>query len=359
MKNRILSLLCVLLAFSSAAMAQEAVTPAPQLVSPEVSGSNVTFRFYGEYMTEVLLDGSWLSHPLPMKKNHGVWELTVSGVPADICSYTFLADGIRTTDPSNPLMMKDGLEAYSMLVTDVSKPGNYRRNTGHGSVDYVWYDSKIMGGKRRMAVYTPYGYDVNKTKQYPVLYLLHGENGNEESWMSMGRVTASLDNLIGEGRAVPMIVVMPDCGPDIEGRDTFGTSLISEIIPFVESRYRAIRTKAGRAIAGNSYGGTQVVNLVRLHPELFDFVCPLSFILEDDGKLRDDFLRVKKAKVTLLWMGCGTADTLSDGCCDHLHEILNDIHLLHTYYQNVGGHDWSSWRFYINNFLPMIFRYYQ
>ncbi len=361
MKKYFLSVLCLFLALSSLTLAQEIVqTPdIPKLVSPEISGSDVTFRFYGEYMTEVLLDGSWLAYPVPMQKNNGVWELTVTGVPSDICSYTFLADGVRVADPSNPLVMKDGRDAYSMLVTDVSRPGNYRRSTRRGTVDYVWYSSKLMGEQRRMAVYTPYGYETNLTKKYPVLYLLHGENGDEESWLSIGRLASTLDNLISDGRAVPMIVVMPDCRPDKEGRDMFATSLVSELIPFVESRYRAIRTKAGRGIAGNSYGGTQVVNVVRLHPELFDFVCPLSFILEDDGKMKDDFLRIKNAKVTLLWMGCGTGDTLSHDCCDHLHVMLNDIHLLHTFYQNVGGHDWTSWRLYLNNFLPMIFRYYQ
>lgn len=353
-------MLCVLMSLSLTSKAQEVSVSAPHLVSPEISGNEVTFRYYGEYLTEVYLDGSWLPFPVLMQKNSGVWEITVQGVPSEVCTYSYLADGVRVLDPSNSLVVKDGLEMFNMFIAGGSSAyGAFRSSSRHGSVDWVSYDSRIMGGQRRVAVYTPYGYDPVKTKQYPVLYLLHGENGDEESWMSVGRITEILDNMISEGRAVPMIVVMPDCRPDKNGKDTFGTSLVSELIPFVESRYRALRSKAGRALAGNSYGGTQVVNVVRLHPELFDFVCPLSFMLEDDGKLKDDFLRVKKAKVTLLWMGCGTSDTLADESCDHLHEILNDIHLLHTYYQNVGGHDWMSWRFYISNFLPMIFRYYQ
>ncbi|MDO5442200.1 MAG: alpha/beta hydrolase-fold protein [Bacteroidia bacterium] len=363
MKQRLLSFILISLGLAVTAGAQEiaSISPRNAIVSPEITAEGVTFRFPGEYVTEVWLDASCLDEPLLMGKRNGVWEATVIGVRPDLYTYTFIADGVRTFDPSNPVSAKDGNVRYSMFKIEGERTRNYQECGKHGSVDCVWYDSRISGEKCRMTVYTPYGYESSTTRRYPVLYLLPGEAGDEESWLSMGKAAEILDNLIREGKAVPMIVVMPDA-PDFTDKDaslSFESSLLREIIPFVESRYRVEQKKSRRCISGPSYAGTFVIDFVRHHTDIFDFVCPLSFVIDDPESLKGDFLRIKYSKVKLFWMGCGSLDGLSLDGCGGVHDVLNEINLFHTYYKNVGGHDWSSWRLYLTNFLPMIFRYYE
>ena len=344
--------------------------------SPEFNGDQVTFRIEGEYATEVKLDGSWLPVPQMMQKNNGLWEIICDGIPADFHTYCFIVDGVRIPDPSNPLLIKDGLDQCSGLYVEGPLSRSYSECRHRGNIDYVWYDSRILGGNRRMSVYTPYGYDKNKTARYPVLYLLHGEGGDEESWLSAGRVAVILDNLIDAGRAVPMIVVMPNGNigeqasrsfglPKIEGSLTkgygataFESSLAGEIVPFIESHYRAVPKKAYRAVGGLSYGGRQAFNAAYMYADKFDYVCPMSMNLDDTTNLRADLLRMKQHGVKLFWMGCGSADEGALASSQLVHDTMNDIHLFHTFYKNSGGHDWKSWRQYLNAFLPMIFKYY-
>ena len=133
------------------------------------------------------------------------------------------------------------------------------------------------------------------------------------------------------------------------------SSFINEIIPYVESHYRAVPKKAARAACGIGTGGTTVINAAVMYPTLFDFVLPLSCGVEDNGHLVDDFLRVKKAGVKLFWTGCGTMDTVAYGPSRTLHDTLSYIHLDHTFFMMTGGRDWTVWRHFLTNFAPMIF----
>lgn len=133
---------------------------------------------------------------------------------------------------------------------------------------------------------------------------------------------------------------------------------MNEIIPFVQANYRAIPRKAARAACGIGSSGTTVINTAVMYPDLFDFVLPLSCGVEDNGHLTEDFLRIKKAGIKLFWTGCGTMDTVAYGPSQTLHEALSYIHLDHTFYVMTGGRDWGVWRQFLNNFAPMIFKYY-
>lgn len=377
--KRLIFILLLVFPFVLSLSAQELgnVSYDRNLKSPEINGTQVTFRIAGEYATEVRLDGSWLGLPAMMQKNDGVWEITMEGIPADFHTYSFIVDGVSIPDPANPMLLKDGLNQFSGLFVDGAAAASYRDCPFRGNIDYVWYDSRVLGGNRRMAVYTPAGYAKEKNRQYPVLYLLHGEDGDEESWLSAGRAAVILDNLIHSGRAVPMIVVMPNCHPQEQaskslglpsisselargyGERAFEASLVSEIIPYVESHYRAVPKKSYRAVAGLSSGGIQTFYAAGMYPDRFDYVCPLSCAVVDDGYLQSDLLRIKKSGVKLIWMGCGSGDDMAMAESQHLREMMNEIHLFHTFYMNSGGHDWRSWRLYLNNFLPMIFKYYK
>lgn len=359
MKRKIFAVLAAFISAVGICNAQERpeTSGRVKIVSPEISGGSVTFRLDGDYATEVKLDGSWLNSPKLMEKHDGIWELTVQGLQSDFYTYNFIVDGVSCQDPQNSLQVKDGCDRRSAFFIDGARARELRDCSRRGTVEYVWYDSALLKSSRRVAVYTPYGYNPAGTVRYPVLYMLHGEAGDEDSWLSSGRVAQMLDNLILQGRAKPMILVMPDCGVP-EGK-TFTTSLTSELIPFIEKRYRVTPNGASRGIAGISSGGEMVLSLVRLHPELFDFICVMGAGVEDDGRLTDDFLRIKRDGIRLFWIGCGNLDQTAFQPSQVLHDALSYVHLDHTYYVNNGGHDWKNWRQYFTNFAPMLFKYYQ
>jgi len=356
------------------------------IVSPEDRGDTVILRLAAEYATVVQVEASWLSKPVPMYKNEGVWELKFTGLSNDIYYYRFIVDGVPALDPSNVNVQLLASGYRSFFVKDGPTTRYFAQAGRRGSVSYVWYESEILGSSRRMAVYTPYGYEMEenddgkgrrikkKPKQYPVLYLLHDEGGDEESWLEMGRLAQILDHLIEQGRAVPMIVVMPNCNPveqassrlglpEIRNARTTSTSIfissfINEIIPFVESHYSAIPEDYGRAACGIGTGGTTVINTAVMYPHIFDFLLPLSCGVKDNGNLTADFLRVKQGRVRLFWTGCGTADQEAAEASRVLHDALQHIHLDHTFYMMPGGRDWGVWRQFLITFSPMIFKYY-
>jgi enterochelin esterase family protein len=344
------------------------------IVSPEFIADTVILRFPGEYVSDVRVDGSWLDTPALMNKREGVWELKLVGLQGDFYTYRYIVDGVPSLDPANTNVQYHGTDYHNFFVLDGPRSQGYVQASHHGEVSYVWYDSKLMGINRRMAVYTPYGYGRDTRKQYPVLYLLHDEGGDEEEWLTMGRIAQVLDRLIETGRAVPMIVVMPNCNPVMQAAPTLGlpevhtsrtasssvfmSSFVNEIIPFVEANYRAIPRKSARAACGIGTGGTTVINTTVMYTGLFDFVLPLSCGVQDNGHLNDDFLRIKKAGIKLFWTGCGTMDTVAYAPSQTLHETLSYIHLDHTFYVMTGGRDWRIWRQFFNNFSPMIFKYY-
>lgn len=342
--------------------------------SPQISAEEVVFSIPGEYATEVFLDASWMDEPVLMQKCDGLWEIHVRGLSPDFYTYTFIVDGERIPDPSNPQQLEDGLRRESWFVVEGERADRYVEPSRRGRVDFVWYDSRVLGTNRRMAVYTPYEYSRSSRQRYPVLYLLHGEGGNEESWLSAGRVAEVMDNLIASGKARPMIVVMPNADPvqqaaghiglsEVHNSRTgstmvFASSLVNEIIPFVESRYRAVPEKSSRAIGGVGEGGEMVLQTVVLYNGLFDYVCPMSCGL-DTARLQEDLLRIKRGSVKLLWMGCGSKDEALMAGARHVHDAMNDIHLFHTFYINNGRNDWGSWRQYLYSFAPLIFKYYK
>ena len=191
-----------------------------QIVSPEIADGQVTFRLAADYATVVQLSGSWMPNPygdvIPMKKENGVWSVTIDLPEPEIYTYNFVVDGVSVNDPQNYMVQRDGTRYLNMLMVPGERTAPYFETDHRGTVTYKWYDSSILGINRRLTVYTPYGYEAkaNAKKKYPVLYLLHGAGGDEEAWSSMGRAAQILDNLIEQGKAQPMIVVMPNGNPN-------------------------------------------------------------------------------------------------------------------------------------------------
>ena len=346
-----------------------------QVVSPELKGDKVTFRLNANYATIVNLVGSWMENPygggVPMQKGaNGVWELTVDTPSPEIYTYNFVVDGVSVNDPQNYFVQRDGTRYLNMLIVPGERTENYFEANQRGTVTYKWYDSKILNINRRLTVYTPYGYEKNKNKKYPVLYLLHGAGGDEEAWTSMGRTAQILDNLIEKGLAEPMIVVMPNGNPNQQAAQTLGLptsdlnfrdpslqnayvkSLCEEIVPFIEKEFRVNAKPESRAIAGLSMGGGHTITASILYPSMFDYICPLSAA---GSATPEQITTLKKAGVKLYFLACGTTDFLWDGAVT-LDKTLTDCGLDHIFYKSDGGHVWANWRLYLNTFAPMLFK---
>ena len=377
--KRILTLLAAALVLAASLQAQELNNfsfgrQAP-VVSPDIQGDSVTFRLKADYATVVKLSGSWMPNPyggtVDMTRGaNNVWSVKLPLPPAEIYTYNCVVDGVSVNDPQNVLVQRDGTRYLSMLLVPGEKTQNYFEANQHGTVSHPWYDSKILGISRRLTVYTPYGYENNPKKKYPVLYLLHGAGGDEEAWISMGRTAQILDNLIEKGLAEPMIVVMPNGNPgqlaartlgiaekqmdrnNPAMRDGYVRSLCEEIVPFIEKNFRAIPKPASRAIAGLSMGGGHTISASNLYPELFDYICPLSAA---GSATPEQVAALKKAGVKLYFLACGSADFLFQGS-QALDKTLTEQGLDHIYFVSDGGHTWANWRLYLNTFAPKLFK---
>ena len=358
------------------------------IVSPEIQNDSVTFRLKADYATVVKLSGSWLPNPwfdtLDMTRGeNNVWSVKIPLPDPEIYTYNFVVDGVAVNDPQNVLVQRDGTRYLPMLIVPGERTENYVEATRHGTVSHPWYDSKILGMNRRLSVYTPYGYESNPKKKYPVLYLLHGAGGDEEAWISMGRAAQILDNLIEKGLAEPMIVVMPNGNANQQAARTLNIaekpmpsrwdreafekmseeernlimngyvmSLCEEIVPFIEKNFRAIPKPASRAIAGLSMGGGHTISASILYPEMFDYICPLSAAGQATP---EQIAALKKAGVKLYFLACGNTDFLFKGA-EEMHAKLEAEGLQHEYFVSEGGHTWANWRLYLNTFAPKLFK---
>jgi enterochelin esterase family protein len=239
------------------------------------------------------------------------------------------------------------------------------RPVPHGALHELRYESQALGGKSRgLVVYTPPGYARAFRQRYPVLYLLHGTGDEEHCWTSVGFAQRILDNLIADGKAVPMIVVMPD-GHAVERQTgdsptdntkAFEADLLGDVIPLVERTYRTRPGAANRAIAGLSMGGGQSFAIGVTRPDTFAYVCPFSM---GRGGAPEIAARLDPAEVNrklkLLWVGCGREDHLYDVSALTCAELAAKG-ITHVWHQSDGGHTWMVWRRYLAEVVPLLFR---
>lgn len=214
MKN-IFTIIALMVA-SVTASAQQALWSGSRIVSPEINPDNtVTFRLHAPKAVKVQVTGDflpsqgWVPGYADLTEKDGIWEYTTAPLAPELYSYSFIVDGFVTRDPSNVYMIRDVASVMNVFIIGGGRADLYKVNdVPHGTVSKVWYHSPTLGTDRRMTVYTPAGYEKNRKQKYPVFYLLHGAGGDEEAWMDLGRTSQILDNLIAQGKAEPMIVVM-------------------------------------------------------------------------------------------------------------------------------------------------------
>jgi enterochelin esterase family protein len=348
------------------------------LNSPDVRDDRtVTFRLKASAAKEVLLSGAAiltaLGKPGPgvpfTKGEDGVWTLTVGPLKPDMYAYHLSVDGVRMADPNNTVAAFTAMPPYSHLVVHGSGPAYYdARNVPHGAVTRHVYHSAVTRGERELYVYTPPGYD--RGKRYPVLYLLGGSGELPSNWIYDGRVNFIMDNLLAEGKAVPMVIAIPNNQVVHRNHpkhteltfELFEAEMRKHVIPLVESEYSVRRDAKGRALSGLSMGGrhTQFVGFNSL--DLFASFGVLSAGDVDSEKSSARFLNdpdVNK-KVDYLFVGQGTeeAEGRMGARCVALHQALLNHKIVHEYYVGgYGGHDWATWRHLLyHRFLPNLWR---
>ena len=350
--------------------------PPPRVVSPEVGADRrVTFRLAAPKATEVVVSGDFEPAPKAMSRGEGgVWTYTTPPLEPAVYSYSFSVDGVPTADPFNTALKASAIWGLqSMVEVPGTGPAPYDvRDVPHGAVTILPYRSKVTGGPRALYVYTPPGYDAGAKTKYPVLYLLHGYGDDESSWTAVGRANFIADNLIAEGKARPLVIVMPNGHslpppPPAEMRtregwfpdntESFERELLSEVIPAVEARFRVRANQASRAVAGLSMGGGESLTIGLGHPELFGWVAgfssAVSYVEKSLGGLPADDARPGRAR-RLLWVGVGRQDFLfADN--QKFEAALAARGVKHVWRPTEGAHTWPLWRAYLSELLPRLF----
>lgn len=238
-----------------------------------------------------------------------------------------------------------------------------RSDIEHGKIEATEYESTTVGVKRPVVVYTPRGY--SKDKKYPVLYLLHGLGDDETGWSKLGAAEVILDNLITDGKAVPMVVVMPNgrAGKGVtpqSGLDkqfaafaAFEDDLLKDLIPFVEKTYAVRTDRDGRALAGLSIGALQSLKFGLKHLDEFAWIGAFSGAIGGDD-ISDPDAAAKQLR--LLWLSVGDSDWLSTKGVTTLHQYLDEKKVPHVYRTDKGGHEWRVWKEDLYQFAQLLFR---
>jgi len=352
----------------------------PPVISPEIAtDGRVTFRIQAAKAESVKVGGGdmpGMGQGKEMAKGtNGVWEVTVGPLPAGSYRYNYNVDGLTALDPRNPKVSESNENAWSLLHV----PGagwQDTKNVPHGAVASVTYWSSTLTKFRRMHVYTPPGYEAGAGK-YPVFYLLHGAFDSDNSWSTVGRAGFILDNLIAEGKAKPMVVVMPHghTGPFRMGGGSisgeFEPDFVNDILPLVEKRYRVHTDRANRAIAGLSMGGAHTLNIGIPHLQKFAYLgvyssgifgitqrpgapAPQGPSFEEKHKAILDDPSLKDG-LKLFWFATGKDDFLVETTRKTV-EMFKAHKFNVVYKETEGAHTWDKWREYLNEFAPQLFQ---
>jgi enterochelin esterase-like enzyme len=347
-------------------------TPAnkPQrITSPEILPDNrVSFRLRAPEAKKVSLYGEWDGKTVTMTKEDVVWSVTVGPLTPALYGYTLVIDGLRTIDPSNPNVKPARSPNTSILEIPSNPPRlDEFQNVPHGTLHLHDYKSKALDVVRHLQVYTPPGYEKSQ-ESLPALYLFHGSGDNQAGWTAIGRAHYILDNLIAQGKAKPMVIVMTDghaaSSPpgtkiaELLAHNTaaFEGDLLKDVMPFIESNYRVKTDRDSRAICGLSMGGGQALTIGCNHLELFSWIGGFSSAIFEPEKTGGVMLSDGAAneKIRLLWVACGKADNLVKQA-EKFSELLNEKKIRHDLKITEGNHSWPVWRLYLVDFLPLLF----
>ena len=332
----------------------------------------VTFQYKNDQAKEVLVDVQFAGRK-PMQKDAetGLWTVTLGPAAPDMYPYCFVVDGVSIMDPDNPQYFPN--EGFKNSLLEIkSKDGLAHdiKDVPHGTIEYVHYYSKSLGGTNNAIVYLPPNYMMNFDKKYPVFYLISGTTDTEEVYYKVGRVNYILDNLLAKKAAKEMIIVLPYGNPTKLlaapaangapqtrfGGDVFSKDLINDLMPFIEKNYRTINNKDHRAIGGFSRGGNQALFNGLSNLDKFSYLCSYSsFTSTDIAGVYDNADDTNK-KIRLFWLGVGTDDFLYGNARDYM-EFLDKkgIRSVKEFTNDKFGHTWMNAKYFLSKTLPLLF----
>ncbi|MDZ7310708.1 MAG: alpha/beta hydrolase-fold protein [candidate division KSB1 bacterium] len=359
---------------------EPASTNVPNAKYPRILPDNrVIFRLKAPEAQKVQVD--LLKKYDMVKDAEGVWEVTTDPVVEGFHYYSLLIDGVAVVDPASQTFYGMGRMASGIDIPEKGVDFYLPKDVPHGQIRQIRYYSNITQSWRRAFVYTPPGYDTNLNERYPVLYLQHGGGEDETGWPNQGRVDFILDNLIAEGKAKPMLIVMdrgyavnPNAPPSarepgvrgiLQPNTTLTEVFIKEIIPMIDRDFRTIADRDHRAMAGLSMGGFQSFQIAMTNLDKFayvggfsgaGFIPPGSDITKMYNGVWADAESFNK-KVKLVYISIGTAEP------ERMYQGVNNLHLelekagiKHVYYESPGtSHEWLTWRRSLQQFASLLF----
>ena len=334
-------------------------TPNDTLQSTRVlPDGRVLFQIYAPQASSVSISGDlpWGKPIVFEKADNGVWKGICEGLDDGVFRYNFTVDGVRVQDPKAPLSAEQ-----SSLLT---KGEGYIKDVPHGAMAQRFYWSKNLKEMRRLHVWTPAGYEKSADK-LPVLYLIHGGGDNDASWPGVGAAGWILDNLLAEGKMVPMIVVMPNGTIPVQNEvPPFAEDMYGSIIPFIEANYNVMADRDHRAVAGLSMGGMETLEVAFSHPDDFAYVWVLSasFAPGQEPAAESERLQVKKniGKLNsfrrMVFTQGGPTDIAYQNCKNTRAQLDKDG-LQYEYMENAqAGHSWTTWRADLQTLAPTLFK---
>lgn len=357
------------------------------------SNSRVEIRFRAPDASKVKLN-FWSGPKADMEKeSDGSWTFTTQPMAPGLHYYTLNVDGAEVSDPGSTAYFGGSKWASAVEVPEAGVDYYLPKDVPHGQVREVWYHSSVTGSWRHALVYLPPDYDTSKTR-YPVLYLQHGGGEDETGWIRQGKANFILDNLIVNGSAKPMIIVMANgyasragyVVPDLTGTPfgspefmkvmqermgAFEDDMTHALIPFIDKTFRTLPDREYRAMAGLSMGGMQTFQVTFNHLDLFSYIGGFSgaggmtmmrsnekpdLKTAFNGALADP--TAFAGKVHLLWIGVGTnePEQMKAGL-ENLNASLDEGKIQHVFYESPGtNHEWQTWRRDLKDFAPRLFR---
>lgn len=332
----------------------------------------VTFQYRNNKAKSVSVDVQFAGRK-EMKKDErtGLWSVTLGPAAADMYPYNFVVDGVSIMDPQcDQYFPNEGFKNSLLEIPGKTALPHDIKNVPHGSMEYVNYFSKSLNYTNNALVYLPPSYYKDTQKTYPVFYLISGTTDTEEVYYKVGRVNYILDNLIAEGKAKEMIVVLPYGNPnklvpqkpqaDMPatrfGNDVFSNDLVGDLMPYIEQTYRTINDREHRAIGGFSRGGNQGLYNGLSNLDKFSYLCSYSSFTSTDIPNVYDNAKETNSKINLFWLGVGTDDFLYGNARDYT-EFLDKkgIRSVKEYTHDKFGHTWMNAKYFLDHTLQLLF----
>ena len=334
----------------------------------------VTFQYKNDQAKEVMVDVQFAGrNAMQRNEQTGLWTVTLGPAAPDMYPYCFIVDGVSVMDPENPQYFpNEGFKNSLLEIPGKEGLAHDIKDVPHGQMEYIHYYSKSLGATNQAIVYLPPKYKENKDKRYPVFYCISGTTDTEEVYYKVGRVNYILDNLLAEGKAEEMIIVLPYGNPykllpsqpkgafgapqTRFGGDIFSQDLNNDLMPYMESHYRTINDADHRAIGGFSRGGNQALYNGLSHLDKFAYLCSYSsFTSTDIPNVYDDAAETNK-KIRLFWLGVGTDDFLYGNARDYM-EFLDKhgIRSVKEFTHDKFGHTWMNAKYFLSKTLPLLF----